>query len=284
MSTRQELRSLIAGDPFMAAECYSALSARIIEDVGFPAAYMGGHGTSMMHYAIPDNGVFTPTEMIEQAGRVAEAITIPLIVDADQCGETVADVYRSIQRYEHAGVAGIHIEDEIPPKHSKWAGPLLSIADMQARIRAAVAARRDPDFTIIVRCDELYAVGGGGSGSLDEAVRRGVAYQDAGADAFLPTFATEEQVAAIKAEVTVPIVGFGTVMPGLDVVLSTGWGTASAARVHCQFATHLFEHGDLPPEAFEFLAKSEVIQQDPYDALIEAWATSTGRALRPPAR
>jgi len=159
MSTRQELRSLIAGDPFMAAECYSALSARIIEDVGFPAAYMGGHGTSMMHYAIPDNGVFTPTEMIEQAGRVAEAITIPLIVDADQCGETVADVYRSIQRYEHAGVAGIHIEDEIPPKHSKWAGPLLSIADMQARIRAAVAARRDPDFTIIVRCDELYAVG-----------------------------------------------------------------------------------------------------------------------------
>lgn len=81
-----------------------------------------------------------------------------------------------------------------------------------------------------------------------------------------------------------PIVGFGTVMPGLDVVLSTGWGTASAARVHCQFATHLFEHGDLPPEAFEFLAKSEVIQQDPYDALIEAWATSTGRALRPPAR
>ena len=70
MSTRQELRSLIAGDPFMAAECYSALSARIIEDVGFPAAYMGGHGTSMMHYAIPDNGVFTPTEMIEQAGRV----------------------------------------------------------------------------------------------------------------------------------------------------------------------------------------------------------------------
>jgi 2-methylisocitrate lyase-like PEP mutase family enzyme len=98
MSTRQKLRSLMAGEPFMAAECYSALSARIVEEVGFPAAYMGGHGTSMMHFAIPDNGVFTPTEMIEQAGRVAEAISIPLIIDADQCGETVADVYRSIQR------------------------------------------------------------------------------------------------------------------------------------------------------------------------------------------
>jgi 2-methylisocitrate lyase-like PEP mutase family enzyme len=283
MSTRKQLRSLLAGGPFMAAECYSAMSARIIEDVGFPAAYMGGHGTSMMHYAIPDNGVFTPTEMIEQASRVAEAISIPLIVDADQCGETVADVYRSIRRYEHAGVAGIHIEDEIPPKHSNWAGPLLPIADMQARIRAAVAARRDPDFLIIVRCDELYAVGGGGSGSLDEAVLRGVAYEEAGADAFLPTFATEGQVAAIKAEVRVPIVGFGSIMPGLDLVLSTGWGTASAARVHRQFATHLLEHGDLPPEAFEFPAKAETIRQDLYDNVIEAWVSSTGRAQRPPA-
>ncbi len=283
MSTRQQLRSLIAGEPFMAAECYSALTARIVEDVGFPAAYMGGHGTSMMHYAVPDNGVFTPTEMIEQAGRVAEAIGIPLIIDADQCGETVADVYRSIQRYEHAGVAGIHMEDEIPPKHSKWDGPLLSIDDMQARIRAAVEARRDPDFVIIIRCDELYAVGGGGSGSLEEAIRRGVAYQEAGADAFLPTFATEEHVAAIREQVTLPIVGFGSFMPGVDVVLSTGWGTASAARVHRQWATHLLEHRDLPAEAFEFPGKAEAIQQETYDAVIEAWVTSTGRRVRPPA-
>jgi 2-methylisocitrate lyase-like PEP mutase family enzyme len=118
---------------------------------------------------------------------------------------------------------------------------------------------------------------------LDEAIRRGVAYQEAGADAFLPTFATEEQVAAIRAEVTVPIVGFGGFTPGVDVVLSTGWGTASAARVHRQWATHLLEHGELPPEAFEFPGKAEAIQQTPYDALIEAWATGTGRALRPAA-
>jgi 2-methylisocitrate lyase-like PEP mutase family enzyme len=265
----------------MAAECYSALTARIVEDVGFPAAYMGGHGTSMMHYAIPDNGVFTPTEMIEQAGRVAEAIAIPLIVDADQCGETVADVYRSIRRYEHAGVAGIHMEDEIPPKHSTWDGPLLSSADMVARISTAVEARQDPDFLIIIRCDELYAVGGGGSGSLEEAIRRGIAYEEAGADAFLPTFATEDQIAAIKAEVSIPLVGFGGFTPGVNVVLSTGWGTASAARVHRQWATRLFEHGDLPPEAFEFPGKAESIQQEPYDAVVGAWVTSTGRVPRP---
>jgi len=283
MSTRHQLRSLMAGKPFVAAECYSALTGRIVEEVGFPAAYMGGHGTSMMHYAIPDNGVFTPTEMVEQAGRVAEAVSIPLIIDADQCGETVADVYRSVQRYEHAGVAGLHMEDEIPPKHSRWDGPLLPVGEMQARIRAAVAARRDPDFVIIVRCDELYDVGGGGSGSLDEAIRRGVAYQEAGADAFLPTFATEEQVAAIRDAVTVPLVGFGRLMPGIDVALSTGWGTASAARQHRQWATHLLAHGDLPPEAFEFPGKAEAIQQAPYDRIIETWVTETGRALRPPA-
>jgi 2-methylisocitrate lyase-like PEP mutase family enzyme len=281
MSTRQQLRSLIAGEPFMAAECYSALTARIVEDVGFSAAYMGGHGTSMMHYAIPDNGVFTPTEMIEQAGRAAEVIAIPLIIDADQCGETVADVHRSIQRYEHAGVAGIHMEDEIPPKHSKWDGPLLSIADMQARISAAVEARRDPDFVIIIRCDELYAVGGGGSGSLEETIRRGIAYQEAGADAFLPTFATEEQVAAIGAEVKLPLVGFGGFTPGVNVVLSTGWGTASAARVHRQWAAHLLVHGDLPGEAFEFPGKAEAIQQEAYDAVVGAWVASTGRDVRP---
>jgi 2-methylisocitrate lyase-like PEP mutase family enzyme len=282
MSTRHQLRALMAGPPFLAAECYSALTARIVEEVGFPAAYMGGHGTSMMHYAIPDNGVFTPTEMVEQSGRVAEVISIPLIVDADQCGETVADVHRSVRRYEHAGVAGLHMEDEIPPKHSRWHGPLLPIGDMQARIRAAVAARRDPDFVIIVRCDELYAVGGGGSGSLDEAIRRGAAYQEAGADAFLPTFATEEQVAAIREEVTLPIVGFGRLSAGLDVALSTGWGTASAARQHRQWATHLLEHGDLPAEAFEFPGKAEAIQQAPYDDVIGAWVTRTGRTLRPP--
>jgi 2-methylisocitrate lyase-like PEP mutase family enzyme len=282
MSTRHQLRTLLAGEPFLAAECYSALTARIVEEVGFAAAYMGGHGTSMMHYAIPDNGVFTPTEMVEQAGRVAEVISIPLIVDADQCGETVADVYRSVRRYEHAGVAGLHMEDEVPPKHSRWNGPLLPISDMQARIRAAVAARRDPDFVIIVRCDELYDVGGGGSGSLDEAIRRGAAYQEAGADAFLPTFATEEHVAAIRAEVTVPLVGFGRLTAGLDLALSTGWGTASAARQHRQWATHLLEHGDLPPEAFEFPGKAEAIQQAPYDEVIADWVTGTGRTLRPP--
>lgn len=283
MSTVSPLRALLAGPPFIAADCYSALTARIVEEVGFKAAYMGGHATGMMHYAIPDNGVLTSTEMIEQASRVAEVISIPLIVDADQAGETVADVHRSIQRFEKAGIAGVHIEDEVAPKHSAFDSPLLPIRDMQARIRAAVDARRSDDFVLIVRSDELYDVGGGGGGSVEEAIRRGVAYEAAGADVYLPTFATEEQLAAIGSEVSIPLACYGALLPGAALSLSTGWGTASAARLHRHWATQLMEHGELPPEAFEFPGKSEAIQQSTYDAVIERWVTVTERPRRPAA-
>jgi 2-methylisocitrate lyase-like PEP mutase family enzyme len=276
------LRDLLdRGEPFIAADCYSALTARIIEHVGFEAAYMGGHATGMMHYAIPDFGVFTTTEMIEQASRVVGSVSIPVIVDADQAGETVADVYRTIRSYEHAGVAGVHIEDEINPKHAAYDGPLLPIPDMQARIRAAVAARTDPAFVIIIRSDELYSEGGGGSGSLDETIRRGVAYAEAGADAFLPTGAPAEELARIAAAVPVPIAGYGKLEPGLAFTLFTGWGTASAARAHLQWAAHLRAHGEIPPEAFGFDDKEALIRQPEYDALVRDWATETGRPLRP---
>ena len=277
----QELRALVErGEPFIAADCYSALTARIIEHVGFPVAYMGGHATGMMHYAVPDCGVLTTTEMIDQAARVAESVSIPLIVDADQAGESVAEVFRTIRRYEQAGVAGVHLEDEIPPKHSAFDGPLMTVGDMQARIAAAVKARTDPAFLIIARCDELYNEGGGGSGSLEEAIRRGVAYAEAGADVFLPTFASAEQIGRIGAEVPIPIAGYGKLEPGLAFSLFTGWGTASAARAHLQWATHLLEHGDVPPEAFGFADKEVLIGQPVYDGVVAEWAGSTGRPLR----
>jgi 2-methylisocitrate lyase-like PEP mutase family enzyme len=278
---RQALRELLTGSrPFIAADCYSALSARIVEHVGFKAAYMGGHATGMMHYAVPDCGVLTPTEMIEQAARVAESISIPLVVDADQAGESVADVYRSVGRYERAGVSAVHIEDEVAPKHSTYDGPLLSIADMQARIGAAVDGRHDSDFVIIARSDELYSVGGGGSGSLEETIARGVAYAEAGADAFLPTFASEEQLALIAAEVSIPLGCYGKLNPSVQFSLFTGFGTAAAARVHHDLATYLLERGELPEDALGFPDKDLLIHQGDYDRVIRNWAERTGRPVR----
>jgi 2-methylisocitrate lyase-like PEP mutase family enzyme len=280
-STCQALRELVNGpEPFIAADCYSALTGRIVERVGFKAAYMGGHATGMMHYAIPDCGVLTPTEMVEQAGRIAEAITIPLIVDADQAGDSVADVHRSIRRYEHAGAAGLHMEDEITPKHSSYDGPLLPIADMQARITAAADARRDADFVIIARCDELYDEGGGGSGSLDETIRRGLAYAEAGADAYLPTMASEEQLAAVAAEVSIPVAAFGPLAPGVKFSLWTGFGTAAAARTHFELATQLMADGTLPYEVAVMPDKDLLIDQGVYDEVVRRWAQRTGRPVR----
>jgi 2-methylisocitrate lyase-like PEP mutase family enzyme len=284
MSQQTEaLRALMESGPFLAVDCNTALTARVVEMVGFAAAYMGGHATGMMHYAVPDCGVLTTTEMVDQASRVAEAVSIPVIVDADQAGESVADVHRTIRRYEQVGIAGVHIEDEITPKHSPFDGPLMSVVDMQARIEAAVGARRDPNFVVIARCDELYSIGGGGTGSLDEAIRRGVAYAEAGADAFLPTFATPEQVAAIVEAVPIPVVGFGPLVDGLSFSLFTGFSTSSAVAAHFRWASHLLQHGELPPEAFEMPNKAELIRQPDYDQVVATWADRTARPIRPPA-
>ena len=280
MDSASTLRSLLTGQPFIAADCYSALTARVVEHVGFSAGYMGGHATGMMHYAIPDNGALTPTEMVEQAARVVEAVSIPIIADADQAGESVADVHRTIRRFEAAGVAGVHIEDEQTPKHSTFAGPLMPIVEMQARIEAAVAARRDDDFVIIVRTDEFYVEGGGGAGSLDEAIRRGVAYAEAGADVFLPTFAGPDELPSIQAEIKIPIAGYGSLQPGLQFSLATGWGTASAARSHLHFAQELFDTGEVSDEAMVFPDKDEIIGQGTYDAIVTQWADRTGRPTR----
>src|SRR5579864_8796863 len=131
-SPAQKLRDLInKGEHFIAADAYSALTGRIVERVGFKAAYLGGHACSAFHYAVPDNGVFSQVEQLEQAARIAHAIDIPLIADADTLGETVADAYHFTRRYLQQGIAGFHVEDEINPKHSKYVNGLCSIEDMQ---------------------------------------------------------------------------------------------------------------------------------------------------------
>ncbi len=143
---------------------------------------------------------------------------------------------------------GVHIEDEIDPKHSVWDGPLLSLAELQARVETAVNARRSDDFVIIVRSNEFQVDNGGGTGSLDEMIRRAVAAAEAGADAFIPTFADERQLAAIGAETNLPLGGYQALIPGLQFTLFTGWGVLGAAQAHRRMAAHIFEHGVLPSD------------------------------------
>lgn len=281
-SPAQKLRDLInRGEHFIVADAYSALTGRIVERVGFKAAYLGGHACSAFHYALPDNGIFSQVEQIEQAARIAAAIDIPLIVDADTLGETVADAFHFTRRYERAGIAGFHVEDEINPKHSTYAGGLLPIPDMQARLQACVKARQDPAFVIIGRCDELFTAKrrGGGCGSMKEAIDRGRAYAEAGADALVYPGTSPDMNTELVRSLPIPVCVLGPAVPGTAFALHTGWGWMGAAQLHLERARTLFETGslDMVPS---LEGKEQLIEQDVYDALIGDWAKKTGRPVR----
>ena len=281
-SQAQKLRDLFnSGEHFIAADCYSALTARIVEHVGFKAAYLGGHACSAFHYAVPDNGVFSQVEQIDQASRIAAAIDIPLIADADTLGETVADAYHFARRYARAGIAGIHVEDETNPKHSSYNNSLCSIEDMQARLEACVKGSGDSGMVVVARCDELYpqAYRGGGTGSLEEAIKRGKAYIEAGADALVFPLANPEQTAELKAALSKPIVVLGLPIPGTACTLHTGWGWLGAAKLHMERAKELFETGKVTAD-LNLAEKNALIEQDFYDQLIGDWAQKTGRPVR----
>lgn len=278
----QKLRALLnSGEHFIAADAYSALTGRIVERVGFKAAYLGGHACSAFHYAVPDNGVFSQVEQLDQAARIAAAIDIPLIADADTLGETVADAFHFTRRYVRAGIAGYHVEDEINPKHSTYANGLLPIADMQARLEACCKGRGDSEFVIIARCDELYpnAYRGGGTGSLEEAIRRGKAYAEAGADALCFPLMKPDMLPVLKAEIPVPICVLGVPVPGAALTLHTGWGWLGAAQLHLARAKTLFETGSLEMDP-TLEGKSALIEQDLFDELVSDWARKTGREVR----
>lgn len=277
------LRALIeSGEPFIAGDAYSALTGRILQHVGFKAAYLGGASCGAMHYAVPDFGVLSQAEQIEQASRIADAIDIPLVVDADTLGETVADAFHFTRRYVKADIAGFHVEDEVNPKHSRYDNGLLPIADMQAKIDACTKARGDSGFVIIARCDELYPTSmfGGGRGSVEEAIARGKAYIEAGADVLaFPIASADDTAEVIEALSPFPVCTIGPRLPGAAFCLSTGWGWTGAAQLHYARARTLLETGELE---FDFNVEDRdiLLEERHYGELVAGWAGKTGRPVR----
>ena len=178
-----------------------ALNARLVAAEGFKAIYMTGGGTSAVRLGMPDVGLLTMTEMVDNAGRIAEASGLPVISDADTGYGNPLNVRRTVRSYERAGVAAIHLEDQSLPKRcGHLAGKtLISTADMVAKIKAAVDARDDPDFMIIARTDALTVEG------FEAALARGQAYEEAGADMiFVESPLSMEHLAAIPKAFKVP--------------------------------------------------------------------------------
>jgi len=192
------LRELLARpEPLVAPGAYDALSARLVEQAGFDVVYMTGFGTTAALAGRPDVGLLTGTEMIDNARRIAAAVDVPVIADADTGYGNAINVVRTVQAYEQAGVAGIHLEDQVMPKKcGHMSGKAVIPADeMAGKIRAAVAARRDPDFLLIARTDAAAVEG------LSASIDRARAYADAGADVlFVEAPTSEGDIARVAGE------------------------------------------------------------------------------------
>lgn len=161
---------------------FNAATARLIERVGFPAVYISGAGLANATAGVPDIGLLTSEEVAKLAGYIADAVSVPTLLDADTGFGAVQNVARAVRQFERAGVAGIHIEDQTFPKRcGHVAGKtLIDPAEMADKIRAAIGARTDPDFLIVARTDARAGEG------LDAAINRAALYLQAGADAIFP--------------------------------------------------------------------------------------------------
>jgi len=201
------LREMLkAGRTLFVPGCFNAMSARVLENAGFPAIYMSGYGTSLSLTGLPDAGLVTLTEMVANARYIAAAVQAPVIADADNGYGNAINVIRTVREYIGAGIAGIHIEDQVAPKRCGHVAGREVIARDEAlgKIRAAAAARdeADPDFVLIARTDARGAHGG----SLEDAIGRVNAYLGAGADlAFVEGPTSVAEVRRVCAEVKGPV-------------------------------------------------------------------------------
>lgn len=179
MDQRERFRLLLKGDkPIMAPGAYNGLTAKLVEQAGFPAVYMTGFGTSANLLGKPDYGYLTLSEMVMNAKNMVRAVSIPLIADADTGYGNVINVQRTVEEYEQAGVASIHLEDQVFPKKCGHMNgkQVIPTEEHVQKIKAAVATRKDPNFLIIARTDARAVH------DLEDAIERGKAYADAGAD------------------------------------------------------------------------------------------------------
>ena len=198
MSARQTLKQLLKRNKLLVAPgCFDGLSARLVQEAGFEAAYLSG-GAVARSMGIPDIGLVTMSESIDRAVQVVAAINIPIIADADTGYGNAVNLVRSVREFERAGVAAIHIEDQITPKRCGHLDgkEVISLSEMAKKLEAALATRTDPDFCIIARTDAR------GVNGFDDAVKRANAFAKLGVDAiFFEAPQSEEELAEIPQRV-----------------------------------------------------------------------------------
>lgn len=200
-SLRRRLKGLLGGSSVVIAPgAFDALSARQVQQAGFPAVYIGSYAVCST-LGLPDVGLLDLSTLADRIRAVCAAVDVPVIADAENGFFDAAGIRHAIQVLEGTGVSAIHIEDHISGKHTGMPRRISSIREMVAKVRAAVDARDDPDFQIIARTDAMWA-----NGDIDDAVARMQAYGEAGADAVMSSYTDVATLKAVRARLPAKVV------------------------------------------------------------------------------
>ncbi len=216
MRKTTRLRQLIEAEELLIAPgAYDPYLAKCVERAGFDAIYVTGAGVSHSALGMPDLGLLTFTEMLDRAGRIADAVDVPVFADADTGYGNALNVMRTVRAYERAGVAGLHIEDQEMPKKCGHFDEkrVIPLPEMLGKLKAALDARQDPDFLLIARTDARTAV------SFEEALERGQAFAEVGVDVvFVESPRSEEELALVGRSISKPLLA-NMVETGLTPIL-----------------------------------------------------------------
>jgi 2-methylisocitrate lyase-like PEP mutase family enzyme len=289
MKTTTQLKQIVARRAAVQVPgTANALFARVIEELGFEVVYVTGAGIANMHLGAPDIGLTTLTEIANAVGAIADAVALPLIVDADTGFGNAVNMVRTVRVLERAGAAGLQIEDQVfPKKCGHFAGKdVIPLEEMVQKVKAAVDARRDGDLQIIARTDARAVEG------LDRAIARAHAYIEAGADvAFVEAPTSLAELARVTKEIEAPhvaniVFGGKTPDPGraelaklsFSLVLYANAALQAAVKAVFDVLGALKRDGSLDGVAdriASFEERQRVVQKPAWDAL-EAMFRSPG--------
>jgi 2-methylisocitrate lyase-like PEP mutase family enzyme len=285
---REALRARVAAGPIVVLPgVFDGLSARLAEEAGFEGIYASG-GAIARSSGLPDLGLLDLSEMVARVRQIAQAVTLPVIADADTGYGNALAVRRTVRAYEDAGVAALHLEDQVAPKRcGHYDGQdLIALEEMVEKVRAAIDARTDPNLVIIARTDARAVAG------LEEALRRGQAYAEAGADViFIEAPRALEEVQAIARAIPHPLLynmtysgkspllspleldamGYRLVIFPADAQLAAIWGIRRALAA-------LRRDGRTPEaERATFAERDALVHLDEFLALADRYGDVGGR-------
>jgi 2-methylisocitrate lyase-like PEP mutase family enzyme len=290
------LRELLQGEGCLVMPCcFDALSARLTEHAGFPLTFMSGFAVSAARAALPDTGLLSVTEMLDQGRSICDAVSIPVIGDGDTGYGNPVNVHRTVAQYARAGFAGIMIEDQVAPKRCGHTGvkEVVDRAEAERRIRAAVAARDGgADLVVVARTDARSALDAslGPEGALDEAIWRMRAFADLGADVlFLEAPRDESEMQRFCDEVPgvrmVNMLEDGiTPMVEQRRLGQIGYRLAAYPLTLLSCAVHAMrvalaelKTGQVPKYRVDFETLRDIVGFDAYDALLDEYQTDDPR-------